>query len=55
MTTVTTGQAAKRLGVSISAIKGMIARKEIRGVKLGAWYRINEAEVERLERKAGGN
>jgi excisionase family DNA binding protein len=55
MTTITTGRAAKRLGVDISTIKRMIERGELRAQKIGAWFRVTEADVITLEKKAGGN
>jgi excisionase family DNA binding protein len=51
---ITTGQAARRLGVHIQTIKGMVNRKQLRGEKIGGWNRIVEADVVELERKAGG-
>jgi excisionase family DNA binding protein len=49
---LTTGQAAKRLGVHIGTVRRMVARGELRGAKIGANLRVNEADVAKLE-KAG--
>jgi len=49
---ITVGVAAEILGVSNTAIHGMLKRGEIPGAKrIGSWWRIPRAEVERILRE----
>ena len=52
--TVGTQQIAEALGVSVSTVRGMLERRELRGTRAGRNWRIPRSELERVTRELEG-
>jgi excisionase family DNA binding protein len=53
-TTVGTQQIADTLGVSISTVRAMLERRELRGTRAGRNWRIPRSELERVKKELEG-
>ena len=47
-------EAAQRLGVSIWTVKRWIKKGKLQGIRIGGWWKVDEAEVKRFIRESQG-
>lgn len=51
---LTTGEAAKRLGVGVRRVQALIANGDLRATKIGRDWLIDESDLAKVERRPQG-